>query len=154
MNDKPLIENIEHKNEVLYNAIRDIADWWAKNVNYLGNKIGHYNITALDLEEGVYDIYDTVMKSYILFPISSHIQNKEYYYTFYQQVKFLSDFMGYLSHDIRKLYLENISDFMGYLSHDIRKLYLENIDIILSLFEPYKNYIDTKENKQQTKKEN
>jgi len=30
---------------------------------------------------------------------------------------------------------------------------LENIDIILSLFEPYKNYIDTKENKQQTKKE-
>lgn len=36
MNDKPLIENIEHKNEVLYNAIRDIADWWAKNVNYLG----------------------------------------------------------------------------------------------------------------------
>jgi len=134
MNDKPLIENIEHKNEVLYNAIRDIADWWAKNVNYLGNKIGHYNITTLDLEEGVYDIYDTVMKSYILFPISSHIQNKEYYYAFYQQVKFLSDFMGYLS-------------------HDIRKLYLENIDIILSLFEPYKNYIDTKENKQQTKKE-
>ena len=134
MDNKPLIENIEFKNEVLYNAIKDIADWWAKNVNYLGNKISHYNITAMDLEEGVYDIYDTVMKSYILFPISSHIQNNDNYYAFFQQVRFLSDFIVCLM-------------------HDIDKLYGTNYDTIISLFEAYKKFIDTKNEKQQIKKE-